>query len=225
MYVRRMVVRAGVEPKTPDEVRVLFFHLLDGALNESFILQRHASVAVGVDCDVGRIAMLVPAVGRGAPDSVVMRWCPETAVHVKCHLSFQPGPRSDVGMFADLRQNQLQLVEQPRIQRHVLGPYVTLAVMREKVAEPEVLADHQRRVLLANLNEPVGVIFTTEPLGEIRPDAVAIEFPRNFLLEGHEDGERRLGNNLSLDATDDREMVEARARRSDECGSVDLADL
>src|ERR1044071_5128425 len=86
MYVRRMVVATRVEPKTSDEIRVLFFDLLHRAFDKNLILAGDASVSIGIDRYVGSISVFVSAVERGAPHTTVVRRRTKTAVHVKCHF-------------------------------------------------------------------------------------------------------------------------------------------
>ena len=50
---------------------MLVLDLVDRSRDERLVPQRHPSVAVGVDRDVGRIAVLMPAVARRPPDAAL----------------------------------------------------------------------------------------------------------------------------------------------------------
>ena len=61
-----------------------------------------------------------------------------------------------------------------------------------------MLRERQVEQLAAHLDEAVRhVVPAAEPLGEVRPDAVAVEPVAELPVEGHHDGERRLGDDLA----------------------------
>ena len=55
------------------------------------------------------------------------------------------------------------------------------------------------------------MVVMAESLGEVGPDAIAVEHAADLLLERHHHGERRLGEDLARRAAHDREVVETRA--------------
>ena len=69
-------------------------------------------------------------------------------------------------------------------------------------------------VLRPNLEEAVRMIVSAETLGEIRPDAIAVQHAADFLLERHHHGERSArGITCRSSSAHDRETIEARRRR------------
>ena len=104
----------------------------------------------------------------------------------------------------DLRENELELVEQPRIQRDVLWPHGRLRVVRDEVAELEMRAHlaATRRSRRTSRN-PAGWSCWVKPLGEVGADVIAVQHSAHFLAERHEHGQRGLGDDLAFDAAHD----------------------
>src|SRR5438309_289814 len=81
---------------------------------------------------------------------------------------------------------ELQLIEQPRLQRDVLRPHVVLIIVRDEVADLQMLADREIQVLRVHLEETVGVFLVflaAEFFGQIRPDAISVEHRAKLFLE------------------------------------------
>src|SRR4029079_2772063 len=65
--VRRVVCRARVQPQTADEIGMFVLDLIHRANHKSLITRGDAPIAVGVDRQVGRVAVLMYAVARRPP--------------------------------------------------------------------------------------------------------------------------------------------------------------
>ena len=177
--------------------------------HQQLVGHRDAPVAVGVDRHVRRVTVLVPAVARRAGDPRVVRRRAKPRVHVH----HEPGAHAA----AKVREHQLELVQKARVQHNVLGPHVALIVMRHEVGELEMLGHLQVEILRPHFKEPGGpfVVPATESLRDIGADSIPIQSTGHFLVEGHNDRERGLLENLSLHAPHDRHAIKAWLRWRD----------
>ena len=72
-------------------------------------------------------------------------------MHVEIELLMHDLASPVLGL--ELRENQLELVEETRMQRDVFGPHVLLIVMRQEVAEPQMFGDREVEMLRIDLEE------------------------------------------------------------------------
>jgi hypothetical protein len=113
----------------------------------------------------------------------------------------------------ELREYELELVEQARTKRHVLRPHDLLIVMGKEVSQTQMLADREIQVLRIDLEEAVGMILflvAAKAFRQIGPDAIPIEHCAELFLERTHHGERRLPDDLSVLTVDQCEVIEAR---------------
>jgi hypothetical protein len=190
---------------------------LDRAGDEHPVAGSNSAVAVRVHHHVGGVAVLMTAVTGGARDPRVVPRRPEPRVHTESEVDHADSAATALH-FGD---DQLQLVEQARIDCNVLRPDVFLRVVRDEVADRQVRADVQLLVVRPDFEEALGVIDARgvspgEALRQIGADAVAVQHPTDLALEGHQHGDDRLGHHLALGSAPDRETIEAWAPRRDE---------
>ena len=194
VHVWRTVAIAGVEAKASDEVWVLLFHGINRARHDPTIRPRYAAIAIGIDHHVGRVSILMPAVACGPLHVGVVRRSSKSRVDVQ--------GIQRIGRHAThsrhLGNDELQLVEKPRIERHILRPHIRLIVVRDEVAEPEVFADWEVNLVLLDLQKPLrGILMATQPFGQVCANSVAIQEARRLFGEGNQDSECRFGHALA----------------------------
>src|SRR5439155_15951385 len=106
----------------------------------------------------------------------IVPWRPKTAHHR--HVL-----NRDAGLL-EIRDYQLELVDEILVEDEVLGPHVLL-IVREEVAEAEMLGDLHVLILRCHLDEPVGILIRVgkeAPSALTRPETNAVQTDAAVLL-------------------------------------------
>src|SRR5256885_4554201 len=160
VHIRHTVAIARVDTKATHKIRMKLLDGVDRVHDDAAVRSRYPPISVRIDDDVRGVTILVTAVAGRALHLRVVRGSSEAGVHVERNHR--------IGWYSThlryFRNDQLELVEQPRIQRNVLRPDFSLRVVGQEVAEMEVLAHAELQVTGSHLQEARGpVMFAAEP--------------------------------------------------------------
>src|SRR5688572_22714476 len=120
-------VTTRIDAESPDKIRVLELDDLHRQTYHTAVPRGEFSIPVGVDRDVRRVAVVVLAVAPRAPDPPIAVQRPEPGVHIDLDVGDSVGAVPP----GDLRDHQLELVQQFRIHRCVARPHTPLIVIQE----------------------------------------------------------------------------------------------
>ena len=127
MYVIRARVTTRVDAEAPNQVGMFELDDLHRQTYHTAVDSGDFAIAVGVDRDIGRVAVLVLAVTRRALDAAVVLGCAKSGMHIDVDV----GHRFVAVPARDLLDHQFQLVQQLWIDCRVTRPLSLLIVVQE----------------------------------------------------------------------------------------------
>ena len=156
-------VPARVDAEPADKIRVLELHDLHSQTYHTAVDCGDFPIPIGVDGHIRGVAVLVLTVPRCAPNRPVVRRSPESRVDVYLDI----GHRVRSVPARDLRDHELELVQQFRIHSRVARPHARLVVIQE-VTDLQVPGDLNVDVGWRDLQKPFRRrSFPSDALGQI----------------------------------------------------------